>query len=111
MKNRESLKGSKSAKLGKKDNEKAAAGSSADWNCYIFTLEFEIMDIFEKILFTLFGPLLLFMLFLTFIYLPIEAINSSECLEQGYPESKTTLFLDGYCINLDGAVTGKVKPL
>ncbi len=69
------------------------------------------MNIFDKILYAVLGLILLIILFLMLIYLPIKTINLSECLEQGYPESKTTLFLDGYCINLDGAVTGKVKPL
>lgn len=40
-----------------------------------------------------------------------DAKNEKACLEQGYPLATTTWDFEGYCMNLDGVVTGKVEKL
>ena len=39
------------------------------------------------------------------------ALTKAECLEKGYPKSTINWKFEGYCLNLDGAVTGKVDKL
>lgn len=52
---------------------------------------------------------------LMFVYLlvgtGVAVVAEARCLEQGYPKSATSIFLDSYCMNLDGATRGKVVPL
>lgn len=52
-----------------------------------------------------------FLLYLMLAWLPVHLSNEADCLEMGYPKTNTTVGLKGYCMNLDGAVTGKVVPL
>ena len=49
--------------------------------------------------------------YVVFVGLPIALMNAAECLEKGYPESRTTITLKGYCVNLEGVVTSKVVEL
>ena len=42
------------------------------------------------------------------ITLGIILYTEDDCLSKGYPEYKVSVTWDRYCLNLDGAVTGKV---
>lgn len=44
----------------------------------------------------------------TFSLLPVAFIAQAKCLEKGYPESRVVWNYKTYCVNLDGAVVGKV---
>ena len=59
------------------------------------------------------GLMLTFVLFLvySFIFLAVHVSNEVECLEKGYPVTRTTWKLEGYCVNIDGAVMGIVEGL
>lgn len=52
-----------------------------------------------------------FMLYTMLVWLPIHLSHERDCYEKGFPEVKTTVGLQGYCMNIDGAVTGKVEKL
>lgn len=46
-----------------------------------------------------------------FVVLPVGLWTEAQCLRAGYPKVAVTVFLDRYCLTLDGAVTVKVtKP-
>ena len=47
----------------------------------------------------------------SFIFIGFHAHNEVQCLEKGYPEVRTTWNLKGYCVNIDGVVTGVVEEL
>jgi hypothetical protein len=55
-------------------------------------------------------PFIIFFLLIGVVTLIVyglaQAINSKKCLELGYPESTTTWNFDGYCKNIEGAVSG-----
>ena len=51
---------------------------------------------------------LLFLILVT--YGTALAVTEKQCAERGYPESKVTWDLQGYCINIDGVVKGVVVP-
>ena len=42
------------------------------------------------------------------IYLPVQLYTDAECLREGYPESRITVGMERYCMNLDGSVTVRV---
>ncbi|GAG03234.1 unnamed protein product, partial [marine sediment metagenome] len=44
-------------------------------------------------------------------WLPVHLLNEADCLKMGYPETSTSITLDGYCMNIEGAISGKVVPL
>lgn len=55
---------------------------------------------------------LLFIFFFWSITLVVVAAKAEKtCLEAGYPSSKITWDYEGYCLNIDGAVTGTVEKL
>ena len=64
----------------------------------------EVMGAILGILFIFF-----FILYPFFWLLPHDVVTQKTCLEAGYPEHDIDMFGNGYCINVDGAVTGKVK--
>ncbi len=67
--------------------------------------------IFDKFLPTIVVPMAAFALYIIFVWIPVHLSNESECLAKGYPKTNTTVSLDGYCTNIEGAVTGKVEKL
>lgn len=69
------------------------------------------MTLLEKIGLALAGSIATLLLYTLIIWFPVHMIQEVECLEQGYPEIRTTIGLTGYCINLEGAVTNQVIPL
>lgn len=58
-----------------------------------------------------FASLLVFVLYSTFIVLPVSLLAEAECLHHGYPNSTVTVWLERYCLSLDGAVTVRVTNL
>jgi len=64
----------------------------------------------ETIIILLFAPIILFMLYTLFIWIPVDLNTQSKCLTQGYPEHRTSIGLEQYCMNLDGSITVRVKP-
>ena len=42
------------------------------------------------------------------VYTPVLLYTEAECLRNGYPESRVTVGLERYCINLDGSVNVRV---
>ena len=46
-----------------------------------------------------------------FVWTPVSLYYEAKCLEKGYPESRVSVGLVGYCMNLDGTVTVKVDSL
>ena len=69
------------------------------------------MDTFEEVILGFLATVAILMLMvLLFIlsYAPFDAINKKECLELGYPESKTTWDYQGYCLTQEGMITPKV---
>ena len=42
-------------------------------------------------------------------HIPINLITESECLQQGYPESKVDMYYEGYCIRTFGDTTETKK--
>ena len=69
-----------------------------------------IMSNGEKVAMAIIAPIGAFMLYTLFIWMPVNIVHEARCLKAGFPEYKTTVFLDGYCINLDGDITGVVVP-
>ena len=67
--------------------------------------------IFEKALPVIAIPIAATILYLVFVWMPFHVANESACLSKGYPETRTTISLDAYCLNIDGVVTGKVVKL
>lgn len=67
-----------------------------------------IMDRFIPVVI---GLLALSMIALLVIWLPAHLMHEIECLEKGFPVAKTTITLDGYCMNTEGAVTAVVEKL
>lgn len=57
------------------------------------------------------GVVLTVFILYSFIFLVANARNEVQCLKKGYPEVRTTWNLEGYCVNIDGAVTGVVEEL
>lgn len=57
------------------------------------------------------GVVLTVFILYSFIFVVVHAGNEVECLEKGYPDVRTTWNLEGYCVNIDGAVTGVVEEL
>ena len=41
----------------------------------------------------------------------MSARIQKSCLDAGYPKSEMTWDFEGYCLNLEGVVTGKVEKL
>ena len=73
---------------------------------------FEMEDfIFKVVLPVIFVPISIFILYLIFIWFPVHLSAEGKCLAKGYPETSTAITLKSYCMNLDGAVTGKVVEL
>ena len=52
-----------------------------------------------------------FLIIYCFVFITVHVGNEVECLEKGYPEVRTTWNLKGYCVNIDGVVTGVVEEL
>jgi len=50
----------------------------------------------------------IFLLGWVFITAGIILYTEDDCLSKGYPKYRVSVSWDRYCINLDGAVTGKV---
>ena len=52
---------------------------------------------------------------LIFIWAVAAGVRSASiqksCLDAGYPKHEMTWDFEGYCMNLEGAVTGKVEKL
>ena len=71
-------------------------------------MEYFIFKVVLPVIFVLIG---IFMLHLIFIWMPVNLSAEAECLAKGYPRTSTTVTLKSYCMNLDGAVTGKVVEL
>ncbi len=65
----------------------------------------------DKVLMVLGTPIVLFVLFDVFIWVPVYIYTEAECLRQGYPKPKVSVGLERYCMNLDGSVTVKVNKL
>ncbi len=59
----------------------------------------------------LLSSIMLMLLWVMFAVLPVGLINEIDCLEAGYPKAYTTINLQGYCLNLDGSITGIVHKL
>lgn len=59
------------------------------------------------------GILAFLVVFMIFVMsLGVAKFNTQQrCLDQGYPDSKTLLNYQGYCLNIDGDVQGIVKKL
>lgn len=53
----------------------------------------------------------LIIVLILFVVVPRVAYVDAKCLEAGYPKSSVTWNLKGYCLNLDGDVTGKATRL
>ena len=67
--------------------------------------------IFKFVMPAVFIPIGMFMLFLMLVWVPFHLYDESQCLKAGYPKTSTSVFLDGYCMNLEGSVTVQVKSL
>jgi len=67
--------------------------------------------IFTKVLPVIAIPVVGLLIYIICIWMPVHLSNEADCLEMGYPKTNTTIGLKGYCMNLDGAITGKVIPL
>lgn len=50
----------------------------------------------------------LFVLYILFVYAPVDLWGQEQCLKRGFPEHRTTVTLDVYCLNIEGVVQGKV---
>ena len=57
------------------------------------------------------APIALLLVYLLFVIMPVAFYADAECLRNGYPESRVTIGLERYCMNLDGSVTVKVEKL
>ena len=69
------------------------------------------MNILEKLVLTIIALIFSGCFILLFVWVPAQMINEVKCLESGYPETRTTWKLDGYCLTLDGSVTVTVDKL
>ena len=49
--------------------------------------------------------------FTLFLWIPTHLVGEQDCLDNGYPEVKTTIFLDNFCVGLDGVVNTEVIKL
>lgn len=49
--------------------------------------------------------------FMVCAYIPIHIYHETKCLELGYPQTKTTITLKGYCMGIQGDVNSKVVAL
>lgn len=49
--------------------------------------------------FFVFLPFGLVALYTVFAYVPTKLVAEAECLEQGYPKSRVTFWLDEYCVS------------
>jgi len=54
------------------------------------------------------APFFLLMAYSFIIWLPVNVYNEAECLRKGYPEHRTSIGLERYCMNLDGSITVNV---
>lgn len=43
--------------------------------------------------------------------MPVDMIAEHKCLDAGYPEHKTDVFLNTYCMTLDGLVKVRVEEI
>jgi hypothetical protein len=69
------------------------------------------MSIVDKFLIGLFALLGIFCLYMLFVYVPVALSAEIDCLEMGFPETRTTITLKSYCVNMEGVVRSVVKPL
>lgn len=69
------------------------------------------MSNYVDVIFATVGITLGLVLIYTIVLGVADARNEKACLELGYPLATTTWDLEGYCMNLDGVVTGKVEKL
>ncbi len=60
---------------------------------------------------TLLAALILLIVWVFVAVMPTDIMAHRDCLAQGYPKVETTITLESYCINLDGAVTNAVVPV
>lgn len=65
----------------------------------------------NKLIVALFSPFLILLIYTLVIWLPVHTIHESQCLKAGYPKTNTDVFLNGYCVTLDGNIAIKVKSL
>ena len=49
--------------------------------------------------------------YLIFVCLPVLLWADIKCLEAGWPKAHVTITLQVYCVNIEGAVKGKVVPV
>lgn len=66
-------------------------------------------DLGAYIFATLAAVFLVFLLAVVFVYAPRSLYVDQKCAQQGFPKSKVTVDLTGYCMNLDGSVTIKME--
>lgn len=45
------------------------------------------------------------------ILVSVHLVGQAGCYKKGYPKAVTTIFLDTYCMNLEGTVTVSVNKL
>lgn len=64
--------------------------------------------IFESISVIAVVIVLAFTAYTVFVWTPVSLYYEAKCFEKGYPESRVSVGLSGYCMNLDGSVTVKV---
>lgn len=64
-----------------------------------------IVETFLLFVIQVFGLLVLYVLF---VILPFYVWTESECLAAGYPKARVDVFLNGYCITVDGYIQAPV---
>ncbi len=53
----------------------------------------------------------LFVLYTVFIWSPVNIYTEAECLRNGYPEHRTSIGLERYCMTLDGSIIVRVDKI
>ena len=66
------------------------------------------MTILDKLIAVIISPIILLLVYGTFIWMPVNIYNEAECLREGYPENKVSIGLERYCMTLDGVITVRV---
>jgi hypothetical protein len=73
------------------------------------------MDTADKVFLIVFGTigttLVIALAWLLLFMLPVSLRAEKRCLEMGYPKTEVAYNGDAYCVNLEGAVTNRVRPL
>ena len=52
-----------------------------------------------------------FLLYVLFVFIPVDLYTENQCLAKGYPNYAVSVMLNRYCMNLSGSVTVSVDEL